>query len=144
MQWISSLLITRLASPLCVYPCGRIIAGEEAYKKRLATKGFQTILDLCQNTFRDVVGEDHLAIGLFGGHGGVVGNGEGLSKTGKRGFKGSFDYFTRFPTRRTRRLLVCVILKLPFVKVPRSAWCYNFFSAPPMPAANQRIGQLAS
>jgi hypothetical protein len=40
---------------------------------------------------------------------------------------GAIGYFTRFPTRRRRRLLVCVILKLPFVKVPRSAWCFNFF-----------------
>lgn len=40
---------------------------------------------------------------------------------------GAIGYFTRFLTRRTRRLSVCVILKVPFVKVPRSAWCFNFF-----------------
>jgi hypothetical protein len=39
----------------------------------------------------------------------------------------AIGYFTRFLTRRTRRLLVCVILKLPIVKVPRSSWCFNFF-----------------
>lgn len=126
MRWASSLLLTSLASPLSVDPCGRIAAGEEAHKKRLAIKGFKAILDLSEEVFRDVVREDHLAVGLVGGHGGggvLECESERLTSKPLR----QIGYLTRLPTRRTRRLLVCVILKLPFVKVPRSAWCLNFF-----------------
>ena len=76
MQRISSLLIARLAGPICVHPCGGIAAGEEAHQKRLTAERFQPILDLTKNALCDVVGEDHLAVGLVGGHGGVVGEGE--------------------------------------------------------------------
>jgi hypothetical protein len=62
----------------------------------------------------------------------------------ERRAKASTCYFTRFLTRRTRGLLVCVILKLPLVKVPRSSKCLYFFSAPPNPASNQRMGVVAS
>lgn len=75
MQRISSLLIASLASPFCVHPCGGIAAGEEAHQKRRATEVLQAILNFPKNALCDVVGEDHLAVGLVGGHGGVVGEG---------------------------------------------------------------------
>lgn len=72
LQWVSSLLAARLACPFGVHSGGRIAAREEANEKGLAAELLQTILDLSKKAFRDVVREDHLAIGLVGGHGGVT------------------------------------------------------------------------
>ncbi len=87
MQWVSSLLITSLASPLCVHPCRRIVAREEANKKRLATECLQTLLNLSKESFRDIIRKDHFAVRLVGGHVGVV-EGEGRAVNQGKGGAG--------------------------------------------------------
>lgn len=67
-QRVSSLLTTCLACPFRIHPCRRIAAGEEAYKERLALEGLQAILDLTKETFRNIVRQNYLAVGLIGGH----------------------------------------------------------------------------
>ena len=100
MQWVSSLLIARLACPLCVHSRGRIVAREEANKKRLAIKRLQTILNLCKKALCDVVRENHLAVGLVGGHGGVVGDCESKER-------GVRDWKER-PLKQLATLHVCL------------------------------------
>jgi hypothetical protein len=71
-QWTRSLFNTSLARPFRVYPRGRISAGEEADKERLALDLAQTIAHFVQKTLGDVVREDDFAIGFIVGHGGVT------------------------------------------------------------------------
>lgn len=81
MQRVSSLLAAGLACPLCVHSRSRITARKEANEKGLATERFQTVLNLSEQGFRDVVRKNNLAIRLVG-HGGVT---EGMNVEGKQG-----------------------------------------------------------
>jgi hypothetical protein len=60
-----------LARPFRIYSSSRICARQEANEERLPLNLAQAISDFLEQTFGDVVGKDHFAVGFVLGHGGV-------------------------------------------------------------------------